>query len=222
MADEEVKQEELPEPEMEDTGVKEPGDKKPYYNRFNEHHPYFHSHGIRGKVLPPGTKPVREREMIEMLTEQNEKLMGRLEEIEKSVATPQRPAEAILLDRILELEKKLVTKESEADAIKKADAALKAQQRRFSKRKPHAVGEVCHSHDYENREYEIEKRPCLAVEYRVRNRQGLMINDELLIGRVIVPQCQADYLNMMDQEAQINEVAMYTDKGRVLDLGQVN
>jgi hypothetical protein len=94
-------------------------------------------------------------------------------------------------------------------------------QKRKSSKAPLRKGQIAHYHNRENSKYEIETVECKAVEYRVRSKHGLRINEHLYVGPVVVPQCVANYLVGMDQEHRRNEEAIHTNRGRSIELGEV-
>lgn len=96
-----------------------------------------------------------------------------------------------------------------------------AKKRRKSPNAPLTIGEVVHRHERENSDWEKIFVPCHAVEYKVKSRQGLKINERLFVGKAVVPQCVADYLSYMDLQHQKNEESIHTNRGRAVDLGEI-
>ena len=82
------------------------------------------------------------------------------------------------------------------------------------------VGEVAHYHHRIGKTEEWDA-PCKFAQYKVRWRDGFVINDVLYVRMVTVPQCTADALAHMDQEREISEAAVHSNKGRPLNLGYV-
>jgi hypothetical protein len=103
---------------------------------------------------------------------------------------------------------------------KRADVALKDAAKQvddFRKLKP---GDLVHYHNHEDKDFEIVKVPCFAVEYHIQNPQGIRINAVLLTGRVVIPQCTANDFASMDAGAVENEKALYSNKGRTRYLAE--
>ncbi len=96
-----------------------------------------------------------------------------------------------------------------------------ARRRRKSPNAPLEVGERTHKHVREDHDFEQTSVPCHAVEYRVKSRQGLVINERRYTGLVVVPQCVADYLTSMDLQYRKNEDAIHSNRGRTVDLGEM-
>jgi hypothetical protein len=112
-------------------------------------------------------------------------------------------------------------KDPDARYLAELDAKIIEKDREAKNRK-YFVGEVAHTHDRELHDGRWVAQNCRAVEYQIKHREGLEINDQLYTGKVIVPQCTANQLNWMDQEVTANEIAIYTNKGRMNnDLGEI-
>jgi|SRR5690242_7783898 len=69
-------------------------------------------------------------------------------------------------------------------------------------------GDIAHYHKREDEHYTWDE-PCYFVEYKVRNRAGLRINEHDYIGKVVVPQCTADYLAWRDSLKADYEKGIY-------------
>lgn len=61
------------------------------------------------------------------------------------------------------------------------------------------AGDIDHYHHREN-EFEEWDEPCYFVEFRVIVPGGISINGNIYAGKVIVPQCTADYLAWQQSE----------------------
>jgi hypothetical protein len=114
--------------------------------------------------------------------------------------------------------KKMVAHETEDVAVKrldkKADVALKEAVQRVQDFRKLKVGDLCHYHLREDKDFNEIQVPCKAVEYKVRNPQGIKLNNVLLTGNLVVPQCTANTFNEMDEAALENEKALYSNRGR--------
>jgi hypothetical protein len=82
------------------------------------------------------------------------------------------------------------------------------------------VGDVAHQHFSEN-ETEVIERDCLYVEHLVNDRKGFKINETRYQGRVIVPQCVANYLSMMENRSKLAERGIFENRGRRIDYGEI-
>lgn len=88
------------------------------------------------------------------------------------------------------------------------------------KAQKHRPGDFAHYHPNET-EYEIVDMPCYYVEHVVRDRKGFMINDVRYRGKIVVPQCTANYLAMMESRHQTMERGVFEDRGRQVNLGEL-
>jgi hypothetical protein len=88
------------------------------------------------------------------------------------------------------------------------------------KRQRFQPGEVAHQHFAET-ETDIIEKDCLYVSHTVYDRKGFTINGTLYQGRVVVPQCVADYLQMMENRHQVMERSVFEDRGRMVNYGEV-
>lgn len=70
------------------------------------------------------------------------------------------------------------------------------------------AGDIAHYHAKEN-EFETWEEPCYFVEFRVELKEGLRINQHDYVGKVIVPQCTADYLAWQQSEKIRSEQNIY-------------
>lgn len=70
------------------------------------------------------------------------------------------------------------------------------------------VGNVAHFHPRENAE-ETWDEGCLYIDHYVRDPAGLIINDTLYKGSVVVPTCVANYLTQMEQAAELAEISLF-------------
>ena len=85
----------------------------------------------------------------------------------------------------------------------------------------HKVGDVAHTH-YRERDDDMLEVDCLYIEHFVNDRVGFMINDVRYSGRVIVPQCVANYLSKMENDSKVAERAIFEDRGRRVFVGEIN
>ena len=74
-------------------------------------------------------------------------------------------------------------------------------------------GDIAHTHHMEN-EYEEWDQPCPFVEFRVSVQGGIKLNENIYAGKVIVPQCTADYLAWQQSEKLRYEANLYRNNGR--------
>ncbi len=117
-----------------------------------------------------------------------------------------------------------------ADANRKFDARLEAEGVRVRpkpqkqivrpKAQKHRPGDVAHYHPNET-EYEIIDVPCYYVDHTVRDRKGFTINGVRYRNKIVVPQCTANYLSMMENRHQAMERAVFENRGRQLDYGEL-
>ena len=94
------------------------------------------------------------------------------------------------------------------------------KKRVLPKSQRHKVGEVSCWHPYED-DYEIVEKACHYVEHTVRDRKGFELNGKRYQGKVIVPQCVADYLQMMENRHKSMERGIFEDRGRTIVAGTV-
>jgi hypothetical protein len=73
------------------------------------------------------------------------------------------------------------------------------------------AGDIDHWHAKEN-EFETWDEPCYFVEFRVVVSGGIVINGHTYAGKVIVPQCTADYLAWQQSEKLRYEQNIYRSK----------
>jgi chemotaxis protein histidine kinase CheA len=85
----------------------------------------------------------------------------------------------------------------------------------------HKPGEVAHGH-WQEREDDMVEVDCLYVEHFVNDRKGFAINGVRHSGKVIVPQCVANYLSKMENDYKANERAIFEDRGRRVFVGEVS
>jgi hypothetical protein len=88
------------------------------------------------------------------------------------------------------------------------------------KAKQHYKGEVAHTHFNEN-DFEIIEVDCKYIEHNVRDKKGFTINGRRYHGRVLVPQCVADYLSMMENKHREMERGVFEDRGRKVNYGEI-
>ena len=73
------------------------------------------------------------------------------------------------------------------------------------------AGDIAHYHHKEN-EVEEWDEPCYWVEHRVEDGRGFQINERLYRGKVVVPQCTADYLAWQESEHRRYEAGIFRGK----------
>jgi hypothetical protein len=88
------------------------------------------------------------------------------------------------------------------------------------KRKKFKPGDVAHTH-FQEREDDMLEVDCLYVEHFVDDRRGYAINGERYSGKVIVPQCVANYLSKMENDHKANERAIFEDRGHRRYYGEI-
>lgn len=153
-------------------------------------------------------------EKVEIKNLPKEDIQHRMTQIEAAVLT--------MADSVKKLaERRELTVEEKAKLEKKADVALKDAAKNVDDFRKLKVGQVVHTHGYEDENFDIQQRPCLAVEYKIRNPQGIRLNAVLLAGTVVVPQCTANDFHAMDSGAEENEKALYSNKGRTRNLAEL-
>src|SRR5690242_2415694 len=69
-------------------------------------------------------------------------------------------------------------------------------------------GDIAHYHKKENAVEEWDE-PCFYVEHKISLPEGLRLNETDYIGKVIVPQCTADYLAWQESEKIRSEQNIY-------------
>lgn len=89
------------------------------------------------------------------------------------------------------------------------------------KAQKHRVGDFTGHYHPNETDYEIVDVPCHYVEHNVRDRKGFRINDVRYRGRVIVPQCTANTLSEMENKHRAMERAVFEDRGRQLNYGEI-
>jgi predicted GNAT superfamily acetyltransferase len=94
----------------------------------------------------------------------------------------------------------------------------KAKAKRLSKNMP---GDVAHTHKQVNEDFEEYEKECKYVLHAINDAKGFVINEHRYQGNVVVPQCVADYLSMMESRMQITERGMFQDRGRRLYQGEI-
>lgn len=82
------------------------------------------------------------------------------------------------------------------------------------------IGDVAHTHFDEN-DYELIERDCLFVEHFVNDRKGFRINNIRYQGKVVVPQCVANYLSKMENMSHAAERGIFENRGRRLNYGEI-
>lgn len=153
-------------------------------------------------------------EKVEIKNLPKEDIPRRMSQLEAAVLTMADSVNKIAKSRELTVEEK-------AKLEKRADVALKDAAKNVDDFRKLKVGQVVHTHGYEDENFNIQQRPCLAVEYKIRNPQGIRLNSVLLTGTVIVPQCTANDFHAMDSGAEENERALYSNKGRTRNLAEL-
>jgi len=88
------------------------------------------------------------------------------------------------------------------------------------KAKTHQFGEIAHTH-FNETDFEIVEVDCKYVNHQVRDRKGFTINGKRYHGKVLVPQCVADYLSMMENKHREMERSVFEDRGRKINYGEV-
>jgi hypothetical protein len=128
-------------------------------------------------------------------------------------------------------EAKLSIDEQLAIENEKFEARMKAEGVKITKKLPpkpagrpkalqHKAGEVAHSHYREN-DFEIYEYDCKYVSHQVRDRKGFTVNGKRFQGKVLVPQCVADYLSMMENRHRQMERGIFENRGKALNYGEV-
>lgn len=65
----------------------------------------------------------------------------------------------------------------------------------------------------------VEQFRCKYVSHYVVIPEGIHINDRAYFGNVVVPQCLADYFNMVEQRYIQGERNIFHNSGREVDMG---
>jgi len=100
---------------------------------------------------------------------------------------------------MIELEDQAAQEDVWAEAAP-ADARKNVKKKKQIKvSKDGKMGDIAHYHHKEN-EFEEWEEPCPFVEFRVIAPGGIQINQRLYAGKVVVPQCTADYLAWQQSE----------------------
>lgn len=131
----------------------------------------------------------------------------------------------------METEKKLSIDEQLAKANEQFDSRLKAEGVRVSpkpepkkqvkpKTRMHYVGEVAHQHFNED-DFQVYEVDCKYINHTVRDKKGFTINGKRYQGKVIVPQCVANYLGMMESRHRHMERGVFEDRGRHINYGEI-
>jgi hypothetical protein len=114
---------------------------------------------------------------------------------------------------------------SEAKAERKAEgvrvtAKLAPKPLPKPKTKQHRSGDVAHTH-FNETDFEIVENDCLYVDHQVRDRKGFTINGKRYHGKVVVPQCVANYLSMMENKHREMERSVFENRGKAINYGEV-
>jgi hypothetical protein len=88
------------------------------------------------------------------------------------------------------------------------------------KRQKFKVGDVAHTH-FQEREDDMLEVDCLFIEHFVDDRRGFAINGVRYSGKVIVPQCVANYLSKMENDHKASERAIFEDRGHRRYYGEI-
>ena len=88
------------------------------------------------------------------------------------------------------------------------------------KRKSFKPGDVAHTH-WQEREDDMLEVDCLYVDHFVDDRRGFAINGKRYSGKVIVPQCVANYLSKMENDHKASERAIFEDRGHRRYYGEI-
>jgi hypothetical protein len=72
-------------------------------------------------------------------------------------------------------------------------------------------GTIAHTHKKEN-EFEEWDEPCYFVEHIIKDPAGFKMNETLFKGKLIVPQCTADYLAWRENTRNRYEQGIYRSK----------
>lgn len=94
------------------------------------------------------------------------------------------------------------------------------KQRVVPKSSRNKVGDVAHTH-FREREDDMLEVDCKFVDHFVDDRRGFAINGKRYSGRVVVPQCVANYLSKMENDHKANERAMFEDRGHRRYYGEI-
>ena len=123
-------------------------------------------------------------------------------------------AEQTKFDQRLKAEAKAELPEG-AKVVIKPKAKVRPPQRRTFQ-----PGEVAHVH-YRETDTDMLEIPCKYVLHNVRDKKGFMINDTRYRGKVVVPQCTANYLSMMEHKHREMEHGVFEDRGRKVNYGEI-
>ena len=88
------------------------------------------------------------------------------------------------------------------------------------KRQKFKVGDVAHTH-FQEREDDMLEVDCLYIEHFVDDRRGFAINGTRYSGKVVVPQCVANYLSKMENDHKASERAIFEDRGHRRYYGEI-
>lgn len=81
-------------------------------------------------------------------------------------------------------------------------------------------GDVAHYHRKENDTEEWDE-PCYWVEHRIDDPRGYSINEHRYVGKVVVPQCTADYLAWQEATHKAYEAGVFRGKVNSRQVGAV-
>lgn len=88
------------------------------------------------------------------------------------------------------------------------------------KAKSHRPGEIAHTH-FNETDFEVVETDCIYVDHQVRDRKGFTINGKRYHGKVLVPQCVANYLSMMENKHREMERSVFEDRGKKMNYGEI-
>jgi hypothetical protein len=142
--------------------------------------------------------------------------------IDLSTTQEQETPKVDVAKRVAELDAMLEAEEQRDYVLVESDDPLKKNVRRKNVQTKIIPkdGEIAHYHQMEN-EFEIWDQACPFTRYLVRTPGGVKINEQLFHGPVVVPVCVANDLAWMDSEYTINELAIHTNRGRTIPVGEV-
>jgi hypothetical protein len=107
-----------------------------------------------------------------------------------------------------------VTVASERSVPKPQKARVVPRRQKFK------VGDVAHTH-FQEREDDMLEVDCLYIEHFVDDRRGFAINGTRYSGKVVVPQCVANYLSKMENDHKASERAIFEDRGHRRYYGEI-
>jgi hypothetical protein len=137
------------------------------------------------------------------------------------VTTDEKSIDEKLAEANVEFDARLKAEKREAKTVAGERSVPKPQKVRVvPKSNKHRIGGVAHTH-FREREDDMLEVDCLYVEHFVNDRKGFKINNIRYSGKVIVPQCVANYLSKMQNDHQASERAMFEDRGRRVYMGEV-